>query len=81
MAFTGVEQGGVGAVAIVAIVSVTRMIIVFRALHGVAPKDRAAVLRGLAVMFRSFKVDFTPATRRWNRTRRPAGGVAVGKRR
>jgi hypothetical protein len=73
MAFTGWEQGGAGAVAVVAISSVTRMIIVFRALHGVAPKDRAAVLRGLAVMFRSFKIDLAPT----RRPRRPAGGRSL----
>ena len=57
------EQGGIGAVAVVAIISVTRMIIVFRALHGVAPQDRAAVLRGLAVVFRSFRIGLTPTRR------------------
>jgi hypothetical protein len=57
------EQGGIGAVAVVAIISVTRMIIVFRALHGVAPQDRAAVLRGLAVVFRSFRTDLTARSR------------------
>jgi hypothetical protein len=57
------EQGGFGAAAVIAIISVTRMIIVFRALHGVAPKDRAAVLRSLAVLFRSFRTDRTPTHR------------------